>query len=123
MSLYEIGSILLGLAAGFWIVSRIMEGRANPLRPDDPPPASDAEPEPQSERASESAWKQTDTSWWTVLEVPRTATREEVVRAYKRKISEYHPDKVARMGEEIRALAERKSQDINAAYDVAMRRF
>ena len=48
--------------------------------------------------------------------------RGDEARAYKRRISEYHPDKVAQMGEEIRALAERRSKEINAAYDEAMRR-
>lgn len=60
-------------------------------------------------------------AWWAVLGVPRIATRAEISRAYKRKISEYHPDKVAQMGAEIRALAEQRSKEINAAYDQAMK--
>ena len=45
----------------------------------------------------------------------------EIERAYKVKISQYHPDKVAQMGIEIRELAEAKSKEINAAYDYATR--
>lgn len=60
--------------------------------------------------------------WWGVLGVPQIATRDEIARAYKRRISEYHPDKVAHLGEEIRAVAERRSKETNAAYDEAMRR-
>ena len=37
-------------------------------------------------------------------------------------LSQYHPDKVARMGIDIRRLAELRSKDINAAYDEAIRR-
>ena len=61
--------------------------------------------------------------WATVLGVPATASKDEIVAAYKRKISEYHPDKVTRMGPEIRALADMRSKEINAAYDEALRRF
>jgi DnaJ-domain-containing protein 1 len=60
--------------------------------------------------------------WFRVLEVPQTASKEEIVAAYKQKIGEYHPDKVAQMGEELRALAESKSKQINAAYEAAMKR-
>lgn len=59
--------------------------------------------------------------WFLILEVAHGATREEIERAYKIKISQYHPDKVAQLGIEIRELAEAKSKEINAAYDYAMR--
>lgn len=59
--------------------------------------------------------------WFLILEVSQSATRAEIERAYKVKISQYHPDKVAQMGIEIRELAEAKSKEINAAYDYALR--
>ncbi len=59
--------------------------------------------------------------WFHILEVSEGASQEEIVAAYKRKIRRYHPDKVAQMGAEIRELAERKSKQINAAYDHAMK--
>jgi DnaJ like chaperone protein len=37
--------------------------------------------------------------------------------AYRSKMKDYHPDKVATMPIEFRQLAEAKSKDINAAYD------
>jgi DnaJ like chaperone protein len=125
LSAPEIASIVIGLAGGFWLVSSIMDGRAHGPKPEDPArqraseahtgrTQQDAGPRPRDEPAPQ---------WWEVLGVPRIATRDEVTRAYKRKISEYHPDKVAQLGEEIRAVAERKSKEINAAYDEAMRRF
>jgi DnaJ like chaperone protein len=36
-------------------------------------------------------------------------------------MSEYHPDKVAHLGDEIREIAARKSKEINAAYEEAIR--
>ena len=62
--------------------------------------------------------------WFVVLGIPETATSEEITRAYRKLISQYHPDKVAQMGAEIRQLAETKSQQINLAYEegIALRR-
>jgi DnaJ-domain-containing protein 1 len=37
-------------------------------------------------------------------------------------IGKYHPDKVARLGEDIQRLAEQRAKEINAAYDQGMRR-
>ncbi len=44
---------------------------------------------------------------------------EEIRKAYQHRIAEYHPDKVAALGAELRELAERKSKEINLAYDEA----
>ncbi len=58
-------------------------------------------------------------NWFRILEVSEDASQEQIVTAYKQKIHQYHPDKVAQMGAEIRELAELKSQQINAAYGYA----
>jgi len=58
--------------------------------------------------------------WNIVLEVSVDASVEEIRAAYLRRISEYHPDKVASLGREIREVAERRSKEINAAYSFAM---
>ncbi len=60
-------------------------------------------------------------AWFEVLGVAETACTVEIEHAYRVKISQYHPDKVAQLGEDIRQLAEAKSKEINAAYDAAMR--
>ena len=39
------------------------------------------------------------------------------VQAYRRLISQYHPDKLTGVAEELRRQAEQKAADINAAYD------
>lgn len=62
-------------------------------------------------------------AWYEVLGVPPYASLDEVKRAYRQRISEYHPDKTSRLGGDLRALAEAKTKDINAAYEVATRRF
>jgi hypothetical protein len=50
-------------------------------------------------------------------------THGEVKRAYRNKIREYHPDKVAHLGSELRDLAECKSKEINAAYEYLSKAF
>jgi pyruvate dehydrogenase complex dehydrogenase (E1) component len=60
-------------------------------------------------------------AWSVVLEVSPAASVEEIRAAYLRRIREYHPDKVASLGKEIREIAERRSKEINVAYSFAMR--
>lgn len=62
-----------------------------------------------------------DRPWYIVLGVSQQASREQIVAAYKRNISQYHPDKVTKMGADIRALAEKRSKEINGAYEAAMK--
>lgn len=50
-----------------------------------------------------------------------SSTTEQVCRAYRVRIAEYHPDKVASLGSELRALAEAKSKEINEAYQRIMK--
>lgn len=61
-----------------------------------------------------------DEAWYVVLQVGEDASVEEITKAYKKLISQYHPDKVATLGHELRVLAERKSKKINSAYDFAL---
>ena len=48
------------------------------------------------------------------------ATPAEIKRAYRKLISQNHPDKLAARGlpESMRAVAEERSREINAAYDL-----
>lgn len=45
------------------------------------------------------------------------ASDAEVDAAYKRLISQYHPDKYVAAAPELRAQAERRARELNAAYD------
>ena len=52
-----------------------------------------------------------------VLGVAADASQDEIKSAYQRLIRQYHPDRVADMGPEIREVAERRAKEINAAYE------
>lgn len=56
-----------------------------------------------------------------VLGVALGASRQEMRTAYREKISQYHPDKVAALGPELKALAEEKTKEINRAYSLLVR--
>ncbi len=53
---------------------------------------------------------------YETLGVDRSVAGEELRAAYLSRIAQYHPDKVAALGAELRELAERKSKEINEAY-------
>ena len=59
--------------------------------------------------------------YYQLLEVDRSAGSEDIKRAYRKLMSQHHPDKVATLGEDIRRLAEARTKEINAAYEVAVR--
>ncbi len=54
---------------------------------------------------------------YDILELTPAATDEEVKKAYRRLAIQYHPDKVAHLGEDIKKAATKKFQNLNAAYD------
>lgn len=51
-----------------------------------------------------------------ILGVPHSASSEEIRAAYRSRMQEYHPDKVAHLGAELQELAHEKSQQIERAY-------
>lgn len=52
-----------------------------------------------------------------------TASFEEARCAYREHIKQYHPDKVAHLGQELRKVAESKTKEINAAFQTLERFF
>jgi curved DNA-binding protein CbpA len=56
-----------------------------------------------------------------VLGVAPGASAEEIRSAYQKLIQQYHPDRVAGMGPELRELAEQRTKELNAAYDALKR--
>jgi len=58
---------------------------------------------------------------YKVLEISPGASPAEIHKAYRRLAAQYHPDKVAHLGDDLRVLAEKKFKAIQAAYD-ALRR-
>ena len=89
--------IALGLALGHLYDIGVFKSAAHAPGASPPPPP---QPDP-----------------YAVLGVSVGSSDEEIEQAYRRKMSEYHPDRVANAAEEIRALAETRARDINAAYE------
>lgn len=126
MTSTEIIVVVGGLLLGYWIVATLFNKK---------PVSSTANSNSSAENGAQDNRSHTEesdndesckeesipTSWFRILEVSQSATKEQIVAAYKQKIRQYHPDKVAQMGAEIRELAEFKSKEINAAYDYAMK--
>lgn len=56
-----------------------------------------------------------------VLGVEPGASQDDIRRAYRRLATQYHPDKVAHLGADLRHLAEQKFKAIQAAYEVLKR--
>ncbi len=54
---------------------------------------------------------------YKVLGLTADATDDEIRRAYKKMVLQHHPDRVAHLGEEVKAAATRKMQEINKAKD------
>lgn len=53
---------------------------------------------------------------YAVLGVRQGASAEEITSAYRQQMRRYHPDHVAHLGDELQALAHRKTLDIQRAY-------
>lgn len=114
--------VILGLVVGYCLVSYLMSrGKATSAAARQPPP----------DPWQGSAWSESGQgaradpitpAWHEVLGVPESASREQMDQAYRLRMSQYHPDKVARLGEDIQRLAEQRAKEINAAYDEGMRR-
>jgi len=53
---------------------------------------------------------------YAILSASPSDSDEEIKQKYKRSVMEYHPDRVAHLGRELRELAAKKTTAINAAY-------
>jgi DnaJ like chaperone protein len=56
-------------------------------------------------------------AYYTILEIDRTATIDEIKKAYRNMAIKYHPDKVGHLGDDIRTAAEEKFKKVNEAYE------
>lgn len=54
---------------------------------------------------------------YEILELEKSATKEEVNRQYRKLLALYHPDKVSHLGEELKKLAMEKTISIKEAYE------
>lgn len=106
MTVTEVLVIVSGLAIGYWLVAVFLPHAR---------PQADG-----GDALRRTAIDIGATPWHEVLGIAPDADREAIHAAYRRRLAEYHPDKVATMAPEIRALAERRATEINVAYDRAL---
>jgi len=52
-----------------------------------------------------------------ILEIEKGASQIEIKRAYRQLAGKYHPDKVEHLGNEFKALAEKRFREIQQAYE------
>ena len=95
--------VLLGLLIGHLYDIGVFTGGYKPT-PERPPPQASTPEDP-----------------YAVLGIASSASNEELEAAYRRRMSEYHPDRVASAAQEIRDMAERRAREINTAYDTIKR--
>jgi hypothetical protein len=55
--------------------------------------------------------------YYDILGVKPNATKDEIIKAYRQKIKEYHPDKFMNQPEWVRKQAEEMSKKLNEAYE------
>jgi DnaJ like chaperone protein len=56
-------------------------------------------------------------SSYKILEIEKTATDDEVKKAYRKMAVKFHPDKVSHLGEDFQKKAKEKFQKVNEAYE------
>ena len=58
-----------------------------------------------------------DDASYTILEIDKNTTDEEVKKAYRTMANKYHPDKVEYLGEDFKKVANEKFRKVNEAYE------
>jgi DnaJ like chaperone protein len=112
MSESEVLAIGFGLFIGYWVISRLILSNE---------PNNDNNDKRNTNEQENYQSKSEEPGWHEVLKVSQFASLEEIHLAYKSLIRQYHPDKVASLGDELKFLAEEKSKTINAAYQSAIK--
>ena len=54
---------------------------------------------------------------YVVLGIDRTANERDIKRAYRKLMSQHHPDKLGDVPDELKRRAEERAREINAAYE------
>lgn len=82
-----------------------------------PPSGDGQDKDSQSHTKSGQATEKKVRSPFEILNIPPDADQKEIRAAYRKLASQYHPDKVAHLGDEFQKLAEQRFKEIQAAYD------
>lgn len=100
------------LSAPFWVVNRVISQRAFSANYQDY--ASNAYREQTRTRPRTKPNYKTP---YEILNISPSASKEEITKAYRKMAKMYHPDRVAELAPEFRALAEERMKVINGAYE------
>ena len=124
MTRAEIVVIVIGLIAGYWVISRLLSATQIRLDPGSAGDGADSSERPGNDhtrhayggeaREIDSQWIRAH--WHDVLGVRSTATMDQIKAAYRAKITQYHPDRTEGLGPELRSIALRKTQELDIAY-------
>jgi DnaJ-domain-containing protein 1 len=115
MTLAEFLVILFGLWGGYWIVSKLLARKETSSEQRNAESGHDFGTDGTNKKSESTE------AWYDVLRVSSSATVDEIRHSYKALMSQYHPDKAHSLGDELKALAERKTKEITQAYRDAMR--
>ncbi len=111
---------LILIFAGMWVVRtllRILTGRSVGARPG---PGGSGQWGPRG--GPTPGYSNGYHSPYEVLGVDSGASQEEISSAYRKLVQQYHPDRVADLGPELREVAEHRMKEINAAYQELKKR-
>lgn len=61
--------------------------------------------------------------FYFILNINRNSSIDAIKKAYKEEIRKYHPDKVEHLGNEFKDIAEKKTKNINKAYNYFRKKF
>jgi hypothetical protein len=103
--------IVLILLYRYWLRSRDKGTAGRPHGGDD------THRQQQSRTGPADSQARRERSPYEVLGVSPEAGQEKIHAAYRKLANQYHPDKVAHLGDEFRALAEERFKEIQTAYD------
>ena len=115
----KIAILVIAALVGFWVVGAILE-QLQKKTPRSSSPSREGTG-PNSTLGPESSQIDPIEEACRVLQLNRPFTAAELRAAYRQRMSQYNPDKVNSLAPEFRELAERKSKEINRAFDLLAR--
>jgi len=124
MSIYDLGAIMVCGVVGYFIVAKILRIKCRNTKVEADNSTHNTNANYQSNTSDKNAQiHNVDDNWHKILGVSSVATIGEIKAAYQKLMSQYHPDKVATLGTEIREVAERRTKEVNAAYQYIVAKY